>query len=123
MFDLSGDDMTLCRSHLQQPANRRIISLSAAASENDLYGIGSTDQGGDLGSRLAKPRTNLAAKTMDARRVAVQIRIKRRHRFKDFRQYPGRCVIVEIDLGRHRYSSLNCCYQPTLPSRLTPRSF
>src|ERR687897_2548455 len=101
MFDLSGDDMALFGSHLQQPANRRIISLSAAASKNDLNGIRSTDQVCDLSSSLAKPLTNLAAKTMDARRVAVQIRIKRRHRFKDFRQYPGRCVIVKIDLGRH----------------------
>src|SRR5688572_14934698 len=101
MFNLSSDDLALFGPHLKHAANCRVIPLGTAAGENHLHRIGGADQTCDLYSGFAKALADLAAETMDARRVAVELRIIRGHSLKDLRQYPRRGVVIEVDLGRH----------------------
>src|SRR5918995_5073848 len=102
MFNLSSNDLALFGPHLEQAANRGIISLGAAAGENHLHRIGGADQTCDLGSGLAKALADLAAESVNARRIAIELRIIRRHSLEDLRQDPRGRVVIEVDLVCHR---------------------
>src|SRR4029453_16153191 len=70
----------------------------------------------DLRPGVAHFLPDLTAETMDARRVAILLGQKRQHRFRDLGQYPGRLIVIEVNLAGHKF-------YPTLPSKLMPRSF
>src|SRR5262252_1998947 len=116
MFHLRGHDVASFPTSLEQTSNRGVIPLSPATGKNDFDGISRTDELSYLRARFGDFLAYLTPKAMNARRVAVQIGEKRLHRFEDFRCYASRRVVIEVNFRRHSD-------QPTLPSRLTPRSF
>src|SRR3990170_2518882 len=121
MLDPRRDDVALFRLGFEETANRGVVPLGAAAGENHLHRIGGADQRGDLRPRFIELLPNLAAEAMDARRIAVAFGEKGLHRLEDFGQEARRRVVIEVDFASHR--SRPRPGQPTLPSRLTPKSF
>ena len=93
MWRLSGP-------RFEHAANRRVIAFRTATGENHFDGIGGADQSGDLRPRLIDFLADLAAKTMNARRIAIMLRQKRQHRLCDLGQHSGRRIIIEVNLAQ-----------------------
>ena len=73
MLDLSGDDVALIGPRSPACRGSPHYPFSATAGENNLDRIGGPDQLCDLASSLADTLAHLAAETMNARRIAVEV--------------------------------------------------
>ncbi len=104
VFNLSGYDVAFIRARFEHAADRRVIAFRAATGENHFDGIGGAQQSGDLRPRLIDFLADLAAETMDARRIAIVLRQKRQHRFCDLGQHSGRRIVIDVNLARHNCS-------------------
>ena len=131
MLYLRRHNVALLGSGFQHAANRGVVPLGTAAGKNDLHRIGRADQCRDVLSRLTDGLRHLTPEAMNARGVAIKLREIRSHRLEDFGQDPSRRVVIKVNFRTHRKSlaffakaaTRSYSSYPTLPSRLTPRSF
>ena len=102
MLDLRRHDVTLFRPRFQHAANSCVVAFGTATGENDFHWIGGANELGNLRPCVSDSLTNLAAEAVNARRIAVMLREKRQHYFRNLGQHPSGRVVIEVNFPGHK---------------------
>ena len=109
VLNLRGDDVVAFFAiRLRYAAQNHVVALAAAAGKIDFRRICRVQAFCNGAPRFVKPLVRVTREAVEARRIAVKLRIVRDHRFDDLGQNLGGCCIVKINV--HVRSSFSVRY-------------